>query len=77
MKELIENIDFYYNDAGLMVLTEKYHLERGYCCANGCLHCPYDWERVPEPLRSLLLAKRRTAGAPPSRQDGDINNNKD
>ena len=28
MKELIENIDFYINEDGYMVLTEKYHLER-------------------------------------------------
>lgn len=47
MKALIENIDFYYNEAGLMVFTEKYHRDRGYCCGNGCLHCPYGHERVP------------------------------
>ena len=33
--------DFYYNDNGLMVMTESYHLRRGYCCGNGCKHCPY------------------------------------
>ncbi len=33
--------DFYYNDNGLMVMTESYHLRRGYCCDNGCKHCPY------------------------------------
>lgn len=62
MKQLIEGIDFYYNEQGLMVLTEKYHLERGYCCGNGCLHCPYDYERVSEPRRSLLIAKRKDNG---------------
>ncbi|HRH58945.1 MAG TPA: DUF5522 domain-containing protein [Chitinophagaceae bacterium] len=44
---LIENIDYYFNDDGLMVLTEKFHLQRGYCCGNGCRHCPYDYEAVP------------------------------
>ena len=58
MKQLIEGEDFYYNDQGLMVLTEKYHLERGYCCGNGCLHCPYGYDRVPEPRRSQLLGQK-------------------
>jgi hypothetical protein len=55
---LIEGEDFYFNPDGLMVLTEKYHLEKGYCCGNGCRHCPYNFEAVPEPKRSLLLAQQ-------------------
>lgn len=39
--EFIENEDFYYNEQGYKVFTEKYHLKRGYCCQNGCKHCPY------------------------------------
>lgn len=39
--ELVENEDFYYNEQGYKVFTEKYHLKRGYCCQNGCKHCPY------------------------------------
>ncbi len=62
MKELIADIDFYYNELGLMVLTEKYHLERGYCCGNGCRHCPYGYDRVPESRRSQLLAQRNNHG---------------
>jgi hypothetical protein len=62
MKELTEGIDFYYNGQGLMVLTEKYLLERGYCCGNGCRHCPFSYERVSEPRRSQLLAQRNTNG---------------
>jgi hypothetical protein len=38
---LIEGEDFYYNEQGFMVLTAQYHLDRGVCCGNGCLHCPY------------------------------------
>ena len=64
MKELIEGEDFYYNEDGLMVLTEKYHLDRGYCCGNGCRHCPYDYDRVPEPRRSELLTQRQRYGDP-------------
>lgn len=62
MKELTEGIDFYYNGQGLMVLTEKYLLERGYCCGNGCRHCPFSYERVSEPRRSQLLAQLNTNG---------------
>ena len=34
--------DYYYNDNGMMVMTESYHKRRGSCCGSGCLHCPYD-----------------------------------
>lgn len=39
-KDLKLNID-YYLENGYKVFTEKYHLDRGYCCTNGCRHCPY------------------------------------
>ncbi|MEZ4883416.1 MAG: DUF5522 domain-containing protein [Chitinophagales bacterium] len=45
MAKLEEGIDFYFNKEGLMVLTEKYLLERGYCCKNGCKHCPYGYKK--------------------------------
>lgn len=59
MQELTEGIHYYMNEDGLVVLTEKYHLLRGYCCGNGCKHCPFDYESVPEPKRSQLLQKRK------------------
>lgn len=40
-KELVENEDFYYTEEGYKVFTEKYLLKRGFCCQNGCRHCPY------------------------------------
>lgn len=58
MKDLIEGIHYYINEEGLIVLTEKYHLEKGCCCGNGCRHCPFEYENVPEPRRSELLAQR-------------------
>jgi hypothetical protein len=58
-KQLEENIDYYYNEQGYVVLTEKYHRERGYCCGNGCLHCPFDYENVAEDKKSRLLAARK------------------
>ncbi|HEY1112201.1 MAG TPA: DUF5522 domain-containing protein [Chitinophagaceae bacterium] len=52
---LTEGEDYYLNEKGLITFTEKYHLDRGYCCGQGCRHCPYDWAAVPEPRRSWLL----------------------
>jgi hypothetical protein len=45
----VEGEDFYFNEAGLMVLTEKYHLKRGYCCHSNCKHCPYDYAQDIDP----------------------------
>ena len=39
---LVEGTDYYFED-GLMVLTEGYLGRRGYCCKNGCRHCPYGY----------------------------------
>lgn len=33
--------EYYLNSEGFVVFTEKYHIKRGYCCQNGCKHCPY------------------------------------
>jgi hypothetical protein len=62
MKQLTEGVDFYYNEQGLMVLTAKFHLERGHCCGNGCRHCPFSYERVSEPRRSQLIAQQQEYG---------------
>lgn len=32
----------YYFEKGLMVMTARYHIKRGYCCGSGCRHCPFD-----------------------------------
>jgi hypothetical protein len=58
MNNLTEGEDFYYNQQGYVVLTEKYHLQKGVCCGNGCRHCPYNFENVAEPKRSELIAGR-------------------
>jgi hypothetical protein len=57
-QQLVEGSDFYYNEDGYIVLTEKYHLEKGFCCGNGCRHCPYNYENVPEPKRSELMKQK-------------------
>ena len=58
----IESEDYYINEQGLVTLTSKYLLERGYCCGNGCRHCPFNYEAVPEPKRSALLEKQANLG---------------
>jgi hypothetical protein len=58
-KKLEEGVDYYYNQKGYIVLTEKFHLEKGSCCGNGCLHCPYDYINVPDPQRTILRVKKR------------------
>jgi len=40
-KKLIEGEDYYFDDSGLMVLTGAYLSKRGFCCHQGCRHCPY------------------------------------
>jgi len=56
MEHLVEGEDYYYNEQGYIVLTKNFHLKKGYCCGNGCKHCPYDYESVPEPLKSEMKA---------------------
>ena len=50
--ELKENVDFYWDEQGLMVLTKDYLLRRGYCCENGCRHCPYEFSEKNKEQRA-------------------------
>ena len=53
LKEAIENAASkdtvaepdYYIENGYYVFTDSYHLKRGYCCKNGCRHCPYGYKK--------------------------------
>ncbi len=59
--ELKKETDYYFNKEGLIVFTKEYHLKKGICCGNGCLHCPFEFENVPEPKRSkLVLESKKT-----------------
>jgi hypothetical protein len=40
IKDIVNN-DFYYEN-GKKVMTEQYHIKRGYCCGSNCRHCPYE-----------------------------------
>jgi hypothetical protein len=42
-KKKLDPEEFYYTKEGYIVFTEKYLLKRGYCCKNGCKHCPYGY----------------------------------
>jgi hypothetical protein len=35
------NTQDYYIENGYRVLTTHFLINRGYCCGNGCRHCPY------------------------------------
>lgn len=43
-KKSLEDDDFYYSNEGYIIFTEKYHLNRGYCCKSNCKHCPYGYD---------------------------------
>jgi len=57
--QLVENED-YYLDHGLMVLTARYLLRRGYCCDQGCRHCPFDELPKDLPNRSTDALSNET-----------------
>lgn len=48
-EKLVEGRDFYLDpETGLFVMTEEYLRRRGYCCGNGCRHCPYGSATTPD-----------------------------
>ncbi len=44
--------DYYTNEEGYRVFTEKYHLKRGYCCKSGCKHCPYGYDKKTDRIKN-------------------------
>ncbi len=51
-KSKLEEDEFYYSPEGYIVFTEKYLLKRGYCCKNGCKHCPYGYDKKKDKFKS-------------------------
>ncbi|MBL7789997.1 MAG: cysteine-rich CWC family protein [Chitinophagales bacterium] len=37
---MIEGLDYYY-EGPYKVMTEYFHIKRGFCCGSGCRHCAY------------------------------------
>ena len=52
--KLIEGVDYYITPEGYKCLTEKHHLNRGYCCKSGCKHCPYGFDKKTNEIRNKL-----------------------
>jgi len=46
-KDVPKHTDYYF-EKGLIVMTEAYHLKRGFCCGSKCRHCPYEHKNVEE-----------------------------
>lgn len=44
MPTFIEGEDYYRDENGNVVFTSKFLKGRGFCCHNGCKHCPYKEE---------------------------------
>jgi hypothetical protein len=40
---LVPGKDYYLDENGNIVFSKEYHLNRGYCCKNGCRHCPWSY----------------------------------
>lgn len=57
--EIKLGVDYYFNTEGLFVFTKEHLLKKGGCCGNGCLHCPFNFENVQEPTKSILLKKNK------------------
>jgi hypothetical protein len=55
----LDKDDYYFSPEGYVVFTAKYLLKRGYCCQNGCKHCPYGYDK-------------KTGRFNPKKNDGDI-----
>ncbi len=51
-KSNLADDEYYYSPEGYIVFTEKYLLKRGYCCKNGCKHCPYGFDKKSGKFKS-------------------------
>ena len=61
---------FYFNEDGNFVFTAEYLIQRGYCCGNGCLHCPYEYKNV------VNLEKKKKLIDQQQKRNQQINENK-
>jgi len=39
--DLKEGVDYLTTKEGYRIMTERFLINRGYCCGNGCKNCPY------------------------------------
>lgn len=52
--------DYYFTNEGFLVFTEQYHKRRGYCCNNGCRHCPYRKQNTTKEEQKDFQIKKKT-----------------
>ena len=45
-------------DSGLYVLCATYLQSRGFCCGNGCRHCPFVGTSAEHPERAASVRRR-------------------
>lgn len=57
MNNLKETKDYYTDSFGRLTYKAAYHLERGECCFNNCLHCPYGTTVEKYGLKYKLIDK--------------------
>ncbi len=55
--DMVEGVDFYMEN-GYRVMTQRYLINRGYCCSNGCRHCPY-WPKAQKGNTNLRTGLKR------------------
>lgn len=53
----------YYIENGNYVFTEEFLARRGYCCGNGCRHCPYVFDQKSFKVVSLVPSWTETLAA--------------
>jgi hypothetical protein len=59
-EQMIKDVDYYIDPKGMWVFTAAYHEARGYCCGQACKHCPFDYDAVPEPIKTRAQLIRST-----------------
>ncbi|HRN92050.1 MAG TPA: DUF5522 domain-containing protein [Ferruginibacter sp.] len=52
--------DYYTDENGNLVFTEHFLRRRGFCCGNGCRHCPYNYQNVDPERRAYLLQLKKS-----------------
>jgi urocanate hydratase len=60
--------DFYMSSEGYLIFTEQFLLRRGYCCKNGCKHCPYGFDKKTGKIK----AKKLMETSVPQKEDLDL-----
>lgn len=61
----------YYLDNGMVVFTESFLKDRGFCCNNGCRHCPYPKTNKHEKHNQRPIRNPKSRQAEPKLRQGD------